>query len=110
MHIIVIEDQLASFALQMVLGISTNHIIRTAFCGDQNKINYKLFLLNSSVHIKTDKNETKTKLNDCFPTKIRNSCKIVQFVNIDPYFQTFVAEQFFERLGHQEIIRTAKEL
>ena len=50
--------------------IKPNHIIRNALYGDQDKINYELFLLNKRVHISLDKkqNETKTKQEDCFPT------------------------------------------
>ena len=40
-----------------ILEISTNHNIRTALYDDQDKINYKLFSLNSRAHIRIDKNK-----------------------------------------------------
>ena len=80
------------------LGISMNHIIRTAIYGDQDKINQKLFLLNYRVHIR----------NDSFPTKIRKT--FVKFFNIHPHCQIWVAKFFLEKLGHQQNVCTVKEL
>ena len=44
------------------LGISINHVIRTALYGGQDRIDYKLCLLNTRVHIRVDKG-LKQKLN-----------------------------------------------